>query len=293
MLDIATVLITIFAYIDDHCKNNTKKKPGPKPKITDSEIITIAIFCELMGKTSEYAHTRFINHWLKEYFPQMIDRSRYHRRLKSLTKLINDVRISVLPEIETFLSTQIADSTPVPVISFKRAGFTTLFPEASYGYCAAKKMTYYGFKLHLVTDTNGIPIHFDITQANVSDVSFAKELLDMCSKNATVISDKGYVSKKLEEDLFRNNNTDLWTPKRMNQADRESVGERRYLNRIRQKIEIVNGILKEQFGLEHSLSKTLFGLIHRIVRKITAFTFGILINKLNGRELLKVTSLIN
>ncbi len=293
MLDIATVLTTIFTYVDEYCKSHTSEKPGPDPKLTDSEIITIAIFCELMGKTSEYAHTRCVIQWLQNYFPRMIDRSRYHRRLKGLTKLINDVRVAVLPDIGTFLCTHILDSTPVPVLSFKRAGFTPLFPEASYGHCAAKSMTYYGFKLHLVTDVDGIPIYFDITPANVSDVSIAGELLEKSSKNAMVLADKGYISKKLADILLHLNNTDLWTLKRRNQSDRETKSERKYFSKLRQKIEIVNGILKEQFHLEHTLSKTLLGLMHRIVRKLTAFTFGILINKLNGRELLRITSLVN
>lgn len=293
MLDIATVLTTIFTYVDEYCKSHAFEKPGPTPKLTDSEIITIAIFCELMGKTSEYAHTRCVIQWLQYYFPRMIDRSRYHRRLKGLTKLINDVREAVLPDIGTFLSMHILDSTPVPVLSFKRAGFTPLFPEASYGHCVAKDMTYFGFKLHLVTDIDGVPIYFDITPANIPDVLIAEELLEKSSKNVTVLSDKGYISKELSDALLFFNNTDLWTPKRRNQSGREPKSERKYLSRLRQKIEIVNGILKEQFHLEHTLSKTLFGLVHRIIRKLTAFTFGILINKLNGRELLRITSLVN
>ena len=293
MLNTTTVLTTIFTYIDDYCKQNATIKPGPKPKMSDSEIITIAIFCELIGKTSEYSHIRYVFQWLEDYFPHIIDRSRYHRRLKNLTKSINNVRMVVLPEIVSYLSLQIIDSTPVPVLSFRRAGFTPLFPEASYGHCAARRMTYYGFKLHLVTDITGIPLHFDITPANVSDVSIMEELLSAVSGNATVLADKGYVSKSISDKLLRENLTEVWTPKRRNQKDRGNKSKRRYLNGLRQKIEIVNGILKGQFQLENTLAKTLSGLISRIVRKITALTFGILINKLNGRELLQIKSIIN
>lgn len=292
MLSIATVLTTIFTYVDDYCKRFPIIKPGPKPNLSNSEIITIAIFCELMGKTSEYSHVRFVSQWLEDYFPHMIDRSRYHRRLKLLTRSINNVRIEVLPDIGTSLSLQIIDSTPVPIISFKRAGFTPLFSEASYGHCAARSMTYYGFKLHLVTNDIGIPIHFDITPANTHDISVIKELLDVTSRGSMVLADKGYVSKNLTLTLSENL-IDLWTPKRHNQKERESIHERKYFNAIRQKIEIVNGILKEQFQLENTLAKTVNGLISRIIRKLTAFTFGILINKLNGRGLLHISSIVN
>lgn len=293
MLDIATVLTIIFTYVDDYCKQNPIVKPGPKPKLSDSEIITISIFCELMGKTSECSHIRCVSQWLENYFPHMIDQSRYNRRLKNLTRLINNVRMVILSQIGSYLSLQIVDSTPIPIISFKRAGFTPLFPEATYGYCAARNMSYYGFKLHLVTDIDGIPLHFDIAPANISDISITKEILEPISKNATVLADKGYISKDISIDLFENNQTDLWTPKRKNQKDKESKSVSKYLNAMRQKIEIVNGILKEQFQLEKTLAKTLTGLVSRIMRKITAFTFGILINKLNGRDLLHISSIIN
>lgn len=293
MLNIATVLTTIFTYVDDYCKQNHICKPGPKPKLSDSEIITIAIFCELIGKTSEYSHVRCVFQWLEDYFPHMIDRSRYHRRLKSLTRSINDVRVLVLPEIGTYLSLQIIDSTPIPTLSFKRAGFTPLFPEAEYGHCAARGMTYFGFKLHLVTNVDGIPLHFDITPANVSDVSMTEELLSPVGNQSTVLADKGYVSKSISEKLLVKNGIDLWTPKRRNQKNRESKASRRHFNAMRQKIEVVNGILKGQFQLENTLAKTLSGLIHRVIRKLTALTFGILINRLNGRELLHIKSIIN
>ena len=178
MLDTATVLTTMFTYIDDYCKQHTKIKPGPKPKLSDSEVITIALCSELAGKTSEYAHVAYVNQWLRDYFPHMIDRSRYHRRLRHITRLINDVRTAVLKEITMALTDiHIIDSTPLPVITFQRAYYTPLFPEASFGYCSARNMTYYGFKLHLVTDNQGIPVHFDLTPANIADVDLTEELL--------------------------------------------------------------------------------------------------------------------
>jgi len=293
MLDVATVLTTIFAYVDDYCKQHSSVRRGPLPKLSDSEVITLTLVGELLGKSSEYAQTRCAKQWLEDYFPHMIDRSRYHRRLGSLSRLINDVRITVLPLIVDSLSLQIVDSTPIPVLSFRRAGYTPLFPEAAYGHCAAKRLTYYGFKLHLVTTIEGIPLHFDLTPANVADVSIMEELLVRTASNATVLADKGYISHELALSLAERNGIDVWTTKRQNQKGRESKQERKHLNALRQKIEIINGILKTSFQFERTLAKTLTGLVNRIIRKFTAFTFGILINKLHGRDLLHIASIIN
>ena len=292
MLTVATVLTTIFTHIDDYCKKYPSCKTGPKPKMSDSEIITLSIFCELSGKSSEYAHTRHAKQWLREYFPHMIDRSRYHRRIKILTPLINRVRVELLPFVADSLSICLTDSTPVPVITFQRACYTPLFGEASYGYCAARKMNYYGFKLHLVTNVDGIPIHFEMTPANVSDVSLVEETLSVL-RNCLVLADKGYISKTIQEKLLLTQGVELLCPLRKNQKDREKKSFRQHISKLRQMIETTNGMLKNRFSLEKTLAKTLLGLVARVVRKITAFTFGVFLNKQFGRNSLDIASLVN
>lgn len=291
MLDLATVLTTIFTHIDDFCKRSTRLKCGAKPVVLDSEIITIMLVSELLGLRSEYEQVAFTKQWLKEYFPRMIDRSQYHRRIKSLMQLVNDVRIHILHLIP-LADAHIIDSTPIPVITFNRAHFTPLFPEASFGRCAARKMTYYGFKLHLVTDTQGIPIHFDLTPAKIADISMTEELLSASSINTLTFADKGYLSDPLETRLFEGYNITLISPKRKNMKNRESVTDRRILNKIRQRIEVTNGLLKEQFRLERTYAKTLYGLMRRIVSKITAMTVAIFFNHLFGRPLMHISTLI-
>lgn len=294
MLDVATVLVTMFTYIDDFCNSLSLAKPGPKPIVSDSELVTINLFCELVGKQSECEHVRFVEQWLKEYFPHMIDQSRYNRRLKGLGRLINHVRTYVLGQIAMTLSdAHLVDSTPLPVIAWQRAHRTPLFPEAEYGYCAAKKLMYFGFKLHLVTDRQGIPVHFDLTGANVADVSMMEELLSLSSQGHVVLGDKGYLSRSAQERLRDRFAVEVHTPTRKNQKQREDANERRLLNRWRQRIETVNAILKDHFAIERIRAKTFAGFITRVASKLTALTFGIFLNRLFGRPLLQIASLVN
>lgn len=294
MLEANTVLITMFTHIDDFCKENQKVKPGPRAKLSDSEIITINLFCELAGKRSNCEHMRFAEQWLRDYFPNIIYRSRYQRRVLKLTRLINDVRVKILENIAMELSdNRILDSTPLPVITFQRACYTPLFPDARFGKCAARKMTCYGFKLHLLIDGQGIPVHYDLTPANVADRSIAKEILEFNSQNKLVLADKGYISKEIQTDLLDNHGIDLKTPYRKNQKNRLPKAESRLLNRCRQKVEIVNNILKDQFKCEKTYAKTLAGLISKISSKITALTFGIFLNRIFDRRLLDIVSIVS
>lgn len=293
LLDINTVLITMFTHIDDFCKKNEKIKPGPEAKLSDSEIITINLFCELAGKKSNCEHIRFIEQWLKDYFPNIIDRSRYQRRLSKLTRLINDVRVEILDNILMELSDcEILDSTPIPIITFQRACYTPLFPEAAFGKCSARKMTYYGFKLHLLIDREGIPIHFDLAPANIPDINMAPEMLECNEKEKLVLADKGYISKEIQNYLRECRGVELLTPSRKNQKIQLPKSETKPLNGIRQRIEVVNNILKNQFNCEKTYAKTLAGLVSKITSKITALTFGIFLNKLFGRRLLDIISIV-
>lgn len=56
------------------------------------------------------------------------------------------------------------------VCKFRRAYFSKLFKDMStYGYCASKKETYWGLKLHALVATNGFITNFILTAANVDD----------------------------------------------------------------------------------------------------------------------------
>lgn len=293
MLDMATVLTTMFVYIDDFCKSQGRRLPGPRPTLADSEIVTIALFCELMGKSSDYEQVRFAGQWLRGYFPRMVDRSQYHRRRRGLTRLINRIRERTRDDISMETAdVHVIDSTPIPVMSFRRAGFTPLFPEAAYGHCAARRMTYFGFKLHLVVDRNGIPIHFDLTPANVSDGSMSEEMLSVSSAGRTVLGDRGYLSGPVRERLLGRYGISLHTPSRQNQKRREPKAERRLLNGWRQIVEVVNCILKTTLDVERTLAKTLAGLVTRVTAKVAALTLAIYLNKLFRREPLAVASLV-
>src|SRR3954447_258840 len=85
MLDKATVLTTLFTIVDDVMKGSAMiqdalKRPGPAPKLTDSELVTIAISQELIGEPREDQFLRLHQASLLTFFPGLNERSRYNRR---------------------------------------------------------------------------------------------------------------------------------------------------------------------------------------------------------------------
>jgi len=57
---------------------------------------------------------------------------------------------------------------------------------------------FYGFKVHMVVNTNKEPIYFYISEGSMHDIKASYKFLPSLPKNSIVIGDKGYVSNELK-----------------------------------------------------------------------------------------------
>ena len=74
MLDKATVLTTIYTIVDDAIKGSAViqkilNRPGPAPKLSDSELVTIALYQEQIFEPREDHFFRLHQEQLRLYFP--------------------------------------------------------------------------------------------------------------------------------------------------------------------------------------------------------------------------------
>ena len=108
--------------------------------------------------------------------------------------------------------------------------------------------------------TNGVPVSYELTPANVAEVRLAEELLTEANLGEEVgrrlLGDLAYQSEALEEALA--------------ECGVVLVTERSRQHGKRQRAEICFSSLKRVFGLGETLAKTLVGLATRIAAKITA-----------------------
>src|SRR2546430_15939893 len=89
MLDKATVLTTIFTIVDDTMKGSAMiqhalDRPGPPPRLSDSELVTIALYQELIGEPREDHFFRLHQASLRTFFPALNELSCYKRRQRGL-----------------------------------------------------------------------------------------------------------------------------------------------------------------------------------------------------------------
>ena len=88
--------------------------------------------------------------------------------------------------------------------------------------------------------------------------------------NATLVGDKGYISKEVKIDLFASRNIRLETPNRANQKDQKHWHP--VFRKCRKRIETLFSQLCDQMMLKRNYAKSLDGLNTRLISKIAAVT---------------------
>ena len=74
----------------------------------------------------------------------------------------------------------VVDSLPIPVVQFHLAPQSRGdWPAhgANYGRVSSKKMTIFGFKLHMLIPISGLILDFELAPASVGDLAIGRERL--------------------------------------------------------------------------------------------------------------------
>ncbi len=300
MLEKATVLTTIFTIVDDTMKGSpviqqALERPGPAPQLSDSEVITIALYQELIGEPREDHFFRLHQASLQTFFPGLNERSRYNRRKRDLWSVIVAVRVSLQMVLDArqLEETAVIDSAPVPCVGYKRGKQSSDFVgSADYGMCSSKAMKYFGYKFHSVVSLTGVIMGFLLTSARPYDNQPVVELLDSFAHHLKrLIGDGAYNDAPLQSYLELYRSLELLAPARGNQEPKRSQHAQKQLNRLRLICETVNAQLQEQLHLSKHYAKSTWGVMTRIAAKVTAHSVGMMVNALLGRPVLRLADL--
>jgi len=260
------------------------KRPGPSPECSDSELLTMA----LVGECREWdEETTMLSQWKEhqDLFPNIPTQSRFNRRRRALMNAFNILRQSVLRMLDLAQDCQASiDSLPVPVVKFHLVPGSTgdwAAHGADFGKVSSKKVTIFGFKLHLLVSLGGVILDFELAPASAADLNVGAEMLTEHT-DLTVFGDKGYISAELACQLLNQNRIRLMTLPRRNQAKQVPKPVARTFNAVRQIIETVNGQLVEQFNIQLNHAHTFWGLCTRLLTKLAAHTLCIYLNRLLG-----------
>jgi hypothetical protein len=295
-MPIEDFIITIFCIIDDELEKLLKgrklRERGRHPKLVDSEVITMEIVGEFLGKDSDKSIWEYFkSHW-QHLFPMIPDRSNFARQAANLhiIKRMLQERLAVtLGSLADSL--HLIDGLPMPVCKFARAYFSQSFKgSAAYSYCATKKEHYYGFRGHLVISSIGVVTVATFTAANVDERDVCPELVEKIK--GLLLGDKGFIRIELQEEL-KMSELHLQTPLRDNMKDERPRGFLNWMKGTRRLIETVIGQLAERFHIEKIRTRDVWHEASRFWRKLLAHTVCIKVNINKGNEPLQFEHLVS
>jgi len=272
--DAVTVL---FCLIDDAYSRLNSDGDGNESlkRLSDSEVLALALFQQLRGVESERSFLRDAERFFLHLFPGVVGLhpSSFHRRVRKLRRFLEPLRRAILADLVGDPETLIADSTLLSVLHPRQVSRSAGFDGAAWVRWAS--FCVYGVKLHLICTTNRVPVSYELTAANVAEVFLVRGLLAGANLPADgaarrLLGDLAYRSGPLKEELAGRGVLLAAEP-----AERR-CGERQH-------VEVCFATLKRTFELGRTLATTQLGLATRIVAKVTAYTYGCYVNRLLGR----------
>jgi len=289
--DIETLATALYVKTDDLVKSMPwlapwRPKVGFALKLSDAELVTLAVMQALLGFTSEARWLRYAHKHLRHLFRYLPKQPGYNKRLRGVAGLLLTV-IRALA-VDTTLWTDdvwVVDSTPVECgRSRETAKRSDLAGWAEYGYCASHSRYFWGLRLHLIATLGGLPIGFALTGAKADEretmlgIFTADPNLVADRPGQTVIGDKNYFGKTFETELT-DTGLHLLRPARKGESERPGA---RFFKPLRQTVESIFQTLKGQLDLERHGGRTVAGVIVRVVQRLLALTAAIWHNDKTG-----------
>ena len=268
--DLDTLLTALYVLADDLLPRRPRARR--RPKITDAELVCLAVAQILLDIPSERHFLRYALTRLGHLFPYLPKQSGYNKRMRALApqivRLLNAIAFCS-PSLCDNL--RLLDSTPVPVGASRETVRRSEFAgHAAYGYCASHSRYFWGFRLYLLCASDGMPIAFELAPANAPEREVAAEMLRRVSLDGyTVIADKGFAGEEFEA-LMAELGALFLRPDRKDEQPRFGG-----LGGVRQWVESIIDTIKGQLSLEQHGAHTMPGLITRIAQRLLALAAGL------------------
>jgi hypothetical protein len=276
--DLDTLLTALYVLIDDHVIPAERRRPGRPKRLSDAELVCLAVAQVLLGARSEHHWLRMCYGRLGPLFPYLPKQPGYHKRVKAAAPLICQTTMYLATLCPSWADRlRLVDATPLPCgTSRQTVQRSELAGTASYGYCAAHSRWYWGLKLYLLTTPEGMPVAWCLAEAKLGERDVAEEFLGYAADigalrdGMVVLADKGLSGRPLARYAAEQVGVLLVHPDRKN--DKRRYGN---LAGIRQWIESVNDTLKGQLDLERHGARTTPGVFTRVAQRLLALAAAI------------------
>jgi hypothetical protein len=276
------LVIALYVTIDELL--GPRRGPGHPPKLSDAELVCLAVAQVLLGVRSERHWLRFARDRLGHLFPYLPGQAGYNKRLRAaahhLSLAIRHLAVRSPSWCDRF---RLLDATPLPCgASRETVKRSALWPHCAYGYDRSHSRWYWGFKLYLLCAPDGMPITWCLATPKLGEREVAQVVLEDAARQQAlaagtiILADKGFAGRRFETHV-RDLHAHLLRPDRRDEPRRFGP-----MGGMRQWVESVIDTLKDQLGLEQHRGRTLGGVFVRVGQRLLALATVVWFNWLLG-----------
>jgi hypothetical protein len=264
------LVIALYVTVDELLE--PRRGPGRRPRLSDAELVCLAIAQVLLGYRSERRWLRAVNTRLGHLFPYVCGQAAYNRRLRRAAPLVATISHALAVACPSWCdSWRLLDATPVPCgASRQTVRRSDLAGWAGYGYDRSHSRWYWGLKLYLLACPDGLPVAWCLANPSTGERQVAESLLDQAARQQVlrpglvVLADKGLAGRAFAQ-VVAELDAVLLRPDRADEPAR--FGN---LGGVRQWIEAIIDTLKDQLSLEGHGAHTIQGVWIRVAQRLLA-----------------------
>jgi hypothetical protein len=258
------LVIALYVTVDELVE--PRRGPGCRPRLSDPELVCLAVAQVLLGYDSERRWLRAVADRLGHLFPYICGQAAYNRRLRRAAPLVaNILRALAVASPSWCDQWRLLDATPVSCgQSRETVKRSALAGWAGYGYEASHHRFSWGLKLYVLAAPDGMPVAWCLANPSQGEREVAEGLLDRAARQGVlrpgmvILADKGLAGREFQA-LVGELGATLARPDRADEPSRFGS-----LGGVRQWVEAIFDTLKDQLGLEHHGARTIHGAWIRV-----------------------------
>jgi hypothetical protein len=272
------LVIALYVTIDELLE--PRRRPGRPPKLSDAELICLAVAQVLLGYRSERRWLRAVGRRLGHLFPYVCGQAAYNRRLRRAAPLVAAISSALATSSPSWCDQwRLLDATPIPCgASRETVRRSEVAGWAGYGWDRSHSRWYWGLKLFVLACPDGMPVAWCLANPGYGEREVAEDFLDQAARQhilrpgVVVLADKGLAGRWFEE-LVGDLGARLVRPDRADEPAR--FGN---LGGVRQWIEAIIDTLKDQLSLEGHGAHTIQGVWIRVAQRLLALATAVWFN---------------
>jgi len=177
--DLDTLLTALYVFVGDHVVPPETRRPGRPKRVTDAELMCLAVAEVLLGFPSQAHWPRLCYCRLGGMFGYLPKQPGYCKRLNNAAALMDKAMHMLAAELSAETDEyRLLDATAIPCgTSRPTAQRSRLAGWANYGYRASHSRWYWGLKLYLITTAHGMPVVWWLADPTLGEREVARKLL--------------------------------------------------------------------------------------------------------------------